>query len=87
MDIIMKTTIKILGTGCAKCKSLEKITNEVVEENAFDAEVSKVEDIMEIMNYGGMGTPGFVINEKLIFSGRLPSKNEIKKHIEESING
>jgi small redox-active disulfide protein 2 len=83
----MKATIKILGTGCAKCKSLEKMTNEVVQENNFEVEVSKVEDIMEIMNYGSMGTPGFVINEKLIFSGRLPSKEEIRKIIEENIHG
>ena len=83
----MKVNIKILGAGCAKCKSLEKMTNEVVQENKIEAEVSKVEDIIEIMNYGGLGTPGFVINEKLIFSGSLPSKDEIKKIIKENIHG
>ena len=43
--------IKVLGTGCAKCKTLEKLTREVIEQNGIDATVSKVEDIMEIMNF------------------------------------
>lgn len=79
--------IKILGTGCPKCITLEKLTMEVVNKNNFEAEISKVEDIVEIMNYGVMGTPGLVINEKVMISGRVPSKDEIKKLIEKSING
>jgi len=82
----MQANIKILGTGCAKCKSLEKATLEVVSENNFDAQVSKVEDIVDIMNYGVMGTPGLVINEKVVISGRVPSKDEIKKQIEKFLN-
>jgi len=82
----MQANIKILGTGCAKCKSLEKTTLEVVSENNFDAKVSKVEDIVDIMNYGVMGTPGLVINEKVVISGRVPSKDEIKKQIEKFLN-
>ncbi len=83
----MKINIKILGTGCLKCKTLEKLTTEVVTENSFDAEISKVEDIVQIMNYGVMGTPGLVVNEKVLISGRVPSKEEIKKLIEKQING
>jgi len=83
----MKINIKILGTGCPKCKTLEKLTTEVVTENSFDAEISKVEDIVQIMNYGVMGTPGLVVNEKVLISGRVPSKEEIKKLIEKQING
>ena len=83
----MKMNIKILGTGCPKCKTLEKLTTEVVTENSFDAEISKVEDIVQIMNYGVMGTPGLVVNEKVLISGRVPSKEEIKKLIEKQING
>lgn len=83
----MKMNIKILGTGCPKCKTLEKLTTEVVNENNFDAEISKVEDIVQIMNYGVMGTPGLVVNEKVLVSGRVPSKDEIKKLIEKHING
>lgn len=79
--------IKILGTGCPKCKTLEKMVNEVVSENMFDAQISKVEDIVQIMNYGVMGTPALVINEKVVISGRVPSKDEIKKIIEKYING
>ncbi len=79
--------IKILGTGCPKCKTLESLTKEVVNENNFEAEISKVEDIMQIMNYGVLSTPGLVINEKVAISGRVPSKDEIKKQIEKHLNG
>lgn len=70
--------IKILGTGCPKCKQLEKLTREVVEQNHIDATVSKVEDIMEIMKYGVMATPALVVDNKVVLKGRLPSANEIK---------
>ncbi|MCK9321944.1 MAG: thioredoxin family protein [Bacteroidales bacterium] len=63
------------------------MTIEVVNENNFDAEVSKVEDIVQIMNYGVMGTPALVINEKVLISGRVPSKDEIIKLIKNLING
>jgi small redox-active disulfide protein 2 len=76
--------IKILGTGCAKCKSLEKLTIEVVNEYKIDAEITKVEDIVQIMKYGVMSTPALVINEKVMISGRVPSKEEIKKQIEKA---
>ncbi len=81
----MKIQIKILGTGCPKCQALEKRTKEVVNENNFDAEIIKVEDISNIISFGVLGTPGFVINEKVIFSGRLPSKDEIKEQIEKAL--
>jgi small redox-active disulfide protein 2 len=69
--------IKILGTGCPKCRSLEKITREVVEQNNIHATISKVEDIMDIMNYGVMSTPALVVNEKVEIKGRIPSADEI----------
>jgi len=71
--------IKILGTGCPKCKSLEKITREVVDRNNIDARVTKVEDIMEIMKYGVMSTPALVVNENVEIKGRVPSAEEIKQ--------
>lgn len=71
--------IKILGTGCPKCKSLEKITREVVDQNNINATISKVEDIMAIMNYGVMSTPALVVNEKVEIKGRVPSFDEIKQ--------
>jgi small redox-active disulfide protein 2 len=71
--------IKILGTGCPKCKTLEKLTREVVSQNGFDATISKVEDITEIMKYHIMATPALVVNEKVEIRGRVPSASEIKE--------
>jgi small redox-active disulfide protein 2 len=71
--------IKILGTGCARCKNLEKITREVVEQNGFNATITKVEDITEIMKYNIMSTPALVVNEKVEIKGRVPSADEIKQ--------
>ncbi|MBN1116188.1 MAG: TM0996/MTH895 family glutaredoxin-like protein [Bacteroidales bacterium] len=73
--------IKVLGTGCPKCKSLEKATRDAVAELNIDASVTKEEDIVKIMGYGIMRTPGLVINEKVVVSGRVPSMNEIKNLI------
>jgi len=71
--------IKILGPGCAKCKTLDRITREVVEKNGIDATVTKVEDIMEIMKYGVMSTPALVVDDKVLVKGRVPSPDEIKQ--------
>lgn len=71
--------IKILGTGCAKCKSLEKLTREVVEKNGIQATVIKVDDITEIMKYHIMSTPALVVNEKVEIKGRVPSEAEIRE--------
>ncbi|MCK4678857.1 MAG: TM0996/MTH895 family glutaredoxin-like protein [Bacteroidales bacterium] len=71
--------IKILGTGCPKCKTLEKLTREVVAETGIEANISKVEDIMQIMNYGVVSTPALVVDEKVVIKGRVPSANEIKQ--------
>lgn len=71
--------IKILGTGCSKCKTLEELTRKVIKDNDIDAHVTKVEDIMEIMKYNIMTTPALVIDEKVVFKGRIPSVDEIKQ--------
>ena len=71
--------IKILGSGCTKCNNLEKTVHNVLSELAIDAEVQKIGNIMQIMNYGVMQTPGLVINEELIFSGNVPPKERIKQ--------
>jgi small redox-active disulfide protein 2 len=73
--------IKILGTGCPRCKTLEKITKEAVTELGMDAQITKVEDIVKIMGYNILHTPGLVINEKVVLSGRLPSITEVKEII------
>ena len=70
--------IKILGTGCARCKALERNTKKAVEELNLDATVEKVEDIQKIMEYGIMRTPGLVVNEKVVLSGQSPKLNELK---------
>ena len=69
--------IKILGSGCPKCKTLEKSTRDVVEKNNIDAIVTKVEDIVEIMKYGVMSTPALVLDGKVLVKGRVPSEKEI----------
>jgi small redox-active disulfide protein 2 len=69
--------IKILGTGCPKCRTLEKLTREVVSKNGIDASITKVDDITEIMKYHIMATPALVVNEKVEIKGRIPSANEI----------
>lgn len=71
--------IKVLGPGCQKCITLEKQVKQVVEELGIEAEVIKVDDIMDIMAYSVMRTPGLVINEEVIFSGRVPSNSELKE--------
>ncbi|MDA3910134.1 MAG: thioredoxin family protein [Bacteroidales bacterium] len=70
--------IKILGPGCPKCKTLDKLTREAVSELGITAQVEKEEDIMKIMEYGVLQTPGLVINGKVLFSGRVPSASELK---------
>lgn len=71
--------IKVLGTGCAKCKSLEKATREAVEKAGIDATVIKVEDIVEIMQFGVMTTPALVIDGEVMVKGKVPSVSEITK--------
>ncbi|MCK5839236.1 MAG: TM0996/MTH895 family glutaredoxin-like protein [Bacteroidales bacterium] len=71
--------IKILGTGCPKCNSLEKLTREVVAETGIDATISKVNDILEIMSYGVVSTPALMVNDQVVLKGRIPSANEMKQ--------
>ena len=71
--------IKVLGTGCTKCKNLENLTREIVAQNGIDATVTKVEDIMEIMQFGVMTTPALVIDGQVVVKGKVPSAEEMKK--------
>jgi small redox-active disulfide protein 2 len=73
--------IKILGTGCTKCKTLEEITRRVVKEYGIEANIIKVEDIVEIMKFNIMTTPALVVNEKVVSKGRIPSVDEIKQFL------
>jgi len=77
--------IKILGTGCPKCKRLEQLARLALERsNADETTITKVTDIQAIMAYPILSTPGLVINEKVVCSGRLPSVDEIVAWIKEA---
>lgn len=69
--------IKVLGSGCAKCKELEKATREAVTKAGIDASVIKVEDIVEIYHMGVMTTPALVVDGEVVVKGKVPSVDEI----------
>ncbi|ACM21843.1 redox-active disulfide protein 2 [Geotalea daltonii FRC-32] len=69
--------VEVLGTGCAKCKTLYENTKKALEESGTIAEVVKVEDIPSIMKYGVMSTPALVVDGKVKFSGKVASVAEI----------
>ncbi len=69
--------IEVLGTGCAKCKTLYENARQALKESGKSAEVVKVEDIPSIMKYGVMSTPALVIDGQVKFSGKLASVSEI----------
>jgi small redox-active disulfide protein 2 len=73
--------IQVLGTGCAKCKTLHENVKKAVAETGVDAQVEKVEDIQKIMSFEILMTPGLVIDGKVKVAGRLPNVEEIKKLI------
>jgi small redox-active disulfide protein 2 len=73
----MTKVIKILGTGCPKCKTMTGIVQDVVAEHQIDATIEKVEDIMEIMKYDVMTTPALVIDNVIMIKGRVPTKEEV----------
>ena len=70
-------TIKVLGSGCANCKRVEQIVHKVVTEMSIEAEVIKVTDYNDIASYNILSTPGLVINEKVVSSGRIPTPAEV----------
>ena len=70
--------VKILGPGCTNCQNLERATREAIAELGLDATVEKVTDYPTIAGYGVMSTPGLVVDEKVVVSGRVPRAAEIK---------
>lgn len=77
-------TIKVLGPGCANCKKLEELARQAIAAQHVEAEIIKVTDMQEIIAYDVIKTPGLVINEKLVSSGRIPSPATIEGWIKEA---
>ena len=78
-------TIKVLGGGCADCKQVEQITRKVVSEMGIEAEILKVTDYNDIMTYNVLSTPGLVINEKVVSSGRIPTPAEVTTWVTDAL--
>lgn len=71
-------TVKILGSGCANCRKLEAVAREAAADAGIEAEFVKVTDIKAIMDYDVLSTPALVIGEKVVSSGRIPSKADVE---------
>jgi small redox-active disulfide protein 2 len=69
--------VKVLGSGCANCKTTQQLIEEVTEENGIPITLEKIEDMAQIMSYGVMSTPGVVIDGKIAHAGGVPDKQTI----------
>ena len=78
-------TIKILGSGCANCKSVEAVARQAVASMGVEAEVIKVTEYPDIMQYDIMSTPGLVINEKLVSAGKIPNEAQVVSWLAEAL--
>jgi len=74
-------SIKVLGPGCANCKKLEQVAREALTSLGVTAELTKVTDMQQIIAYDVLKTPGLVINEKLVSSGRIPTVASVAEWI------
>lgn len=68
-----------MGPGCAKCKTTYNVIEKVIKENNLDVKLTKVDDIMEMMNYNIMTTPAVVVDEVVKMKGQVPSESDVKK--------
>ncbi|MCG1036847.1 thioredoxin family protein [Polaribacter sargassicola] len=73
----MSKVIKVLGTGCPKCKAMTQVVTDVISKHNIDATVEKVEDIIEIMKYNVMTTPALLVDDTICIKGRVPSQDEV----------
>lgn len=71
--------IKVLGPGCSKCKTTYQVIEKVIKENNLDVKLTKVDDIMEMMNYNIMTTPAVVVDEVVKMKGQVPTESDVKK--------
>ena len=79
-------TIKVLGSGCANCKKVEEIARRAVTGLAIEADVVKVTDMAKITEYPILGTPGLVVNEKVVCSGRIPTESEVMTWLADALS-
>lgn len=70
--------IKVLGTGCANCRTTVKLIDEVASERNVAVNITKIEDLPEIMKYGVMSTPGVVVDGKVVHAGGVPDRTRIE---------
>ncbi len=78
--------IKVLGSGCPNCKRLEQIANKVIGTLGADATIEKVTNYQQIVDLGVMSTPGLIVNDKVVSSGRIPSEAEVTEWISSALN-
>ena len=71
--------IKVLGPGCAKCKTTYNVIEKVIKENNLDVKLTKVDDIMEMVSYNVMTTPAVVVDEVVKMNGQVPNESAVKK--------
>ena len=71
--------IKVLGPGCAKCKTTYNVIEKVIKENNLDVKLTKVDDIMEMVSYNVMTTPAVVVDEGVKMKGQVPTESDVKK--------
>lgn len=71
--------IKVLGPGCARCKTTYQVIEKVIKENNLDVKLTKIDDIMEMMNYNIMSTPAVVVDEVVKLKGTVPTEADVKK--------
>lgn len=69
--------IKVLGTGCANCKTTLKLVEEVAREKGVEIQLEKVEELQDIMRYGVMSTPGVVVDGKVVHAGGVPAREKV----------
>ncbi|MFM1991399.1 MAG: hypothetical protein RJA99_4356 [Pseudomonadota bacterium] len=73
------TTVKILGSGCANCRKLEAVARDAAAASGIEADFEKVTDIRAILAYDVMSTPALVIDDRVVASGRIPTKVEVQQ--------
>ena len=71
--------IKVLGPGCAKCKTTYNVIEKVIKENNLDVKLTKVYNIMEMMNYNILTTPAVVVDEVVKMKGQVPTESDVKQ--------